>query len=47
VDVEITEKDAQGGSDSYASPRSIATFQDKIGRDEGAPILQGTGANDG
>jgi hypothetical protein len=36
VDVEISEKDAQGTRDSDASPRSIATFQDKFGRDEGA-----------
>jgi hypothetical protein len=36
------------GGDSEASPRSIEnTFQNKIGREEGAPVLQGTGVDDG
>jgi hypothetical protein len=35
-------KGCQGGSDSECSPRSTATFQNKIGRVEGALVLQGT-----
>jgi hypothetical protein len=36
----------QAGTDNEASPRSIAKFQNKNGREEGGLVLQGTGADD-
>jgi hypothetical protein len=38
IAVEISEG-CQGVSDNEASLRSIATFQNKIGREEGTPVL--------